>query len=153
MVTIDAAAITTVRQLAAHVTPSFDEREDTDVGLPTVDLRLVEPTGGGGGLLEIGEVSVKLPPSQLELLGVLARRMTSDEHQPPQVRGFVRSSELIASISWDAKDPDDNHLRQLIRRLRRTLVKANFGDLIESRHSFGYRLRVIPRAADDQGPP
>jgi hypothetical protein len=29
--------------------------------------------------------------------------------------------------------------------VRRSLIKAQVGDLVESRHRFGYRLRVIPR--------
>ena len=30
------------------------------------------------------------------------------------------------------------------RRMRRALGRAGIGDIVESRHGFGYRLRVIP---------
>ena len=36
-------------------------------------------------------------------------------------------------------------VKQLVRRVRRALIKSEIGDLIESRHRFGYRLRAIPR--------
>jgi hypothetical protein len=126
--------------------PNFVEREITDVGLPTMPLKLAEPTGGGGGVLEIGSVSIQLSTNQTELISVLAKRMLDEAHQPSQVRGFVRTSELLGTLSWDTRDPDDNHVKQLIRRLRRLLIREGLGDLIESRHRFGYRLRLIPAA-------
>jgi pSer/pThr/pTyr-binding forkhead associated (FHA) protein len=160
-VEVDPAVITTIRSVQrlsltfpepehrtveTQVTgvPVFVEREDTDVGLPTIPMRLAEPTGGGGGVLEIGRVSVQLSANQAELIGLLARRMLEEAHQPAQVRGFVRTSELLGSLSWDTHEPDDNHVKQLIRRARRLLMRAGLGDLIESRHRFGYRLRLIP---------
>jgi pSer/pThr/pTyr-binding forkhead associated (FHA) protein len=154
-VEVDPGAITTARsrgtapdQTTESPVPDmlpYIEREDTDVGLPAVELRLIEPTGGGGGYLELGGTRVQLTPSQLELVAILARRMREEADQPSQVRGFVRSSELIATLSWDTHDPDENHVKQLVRRVRRLLVRDGVGELIESRHRFGYRLRVIPR--------
>ncbi len=132
-----------VEELASAV-PTFVERETTDVGLPTLPFKLAEPTGGGGGVLEIGAVSIQLSANQSELLGVLCKRMLDEDQQPSQVRGFVRTSELLGTLSWDTRDPDDNHVKQLIRRLRRLLIREGLGDLIESRQRFGYRLRVIP---------
>lgn len=123
----------------------LDDREDTDVGMPEMELRVVEPTGGGGGLLEIAGAQVQLTATQLELVQLLIRRMADEAHQPGQVRGFVRSSELIGALSWDTREPTENHVKQLVRRVRRTLVRAGVGDLVESRHRFGYRLRVVPR--------
>ena len=70
--------------------------------------------------------------------------MASETDQPDLVRGFVRSSELIAGLSWDTRDPSENHVKQLVRRVRRVLMKSALGDLIESRHRFGYRLRAVP---------
>lgn len=123
----------------------FAEREVTDSGLPLVPLAIVEPTGGGGGVLEIAGVSLQLSQNQVELITTLAKRMRDEAHQPAQVRGFVRSSELISQLSWDTRDPDDTHLKQLVRRARRQLMRAGLGDLIESRQRFGYRLRMIPQ--------
>jgi FHA domain/Transcriptional regulatory protein, C terminal len=121
------------------------EEERTDVGLPVMSFRLHEPTGGGGGLVEVDGKQVQLTTTQFELMALMIRRMAGELHQPELVRGFVRSSELIADLSWDTREPSENHVKQLIRRVRRALIKSEIGDLIESRHRFGYRLRAIPR--------
>lgn len=121
------------------------EEERTDIGLPVLSFKLHEPTGGGGGLLEIDGKQVQLTMTQFELMALMIRRMAGEAHQPELVRGFVRSSELIADLSWDTREPSENHVKQLVRRVRRTLIKSEIGDLIESRHRFGYRLRAIPR--------
>lgn len=135
---------------AAATAPAFpaaptEEEERTDVGLPTLRFKLHEPTGGGGGLIEVDGKQVQLTTTQFELMALMIRRMASEAHQPELVRGFVRSSELIADLSWDTREPSENHVKQLVRRVRRALIKSEIGDLIESRHRFGYRLRAIPR--------
>ncbi len=119
--------------------------ERTDVGLPEMRFRMHEPTGGGGGLIEIDGKQVQLTTTQFELMALMIKRMASERHQPELVRGFVRSSELIADLSWDTREPSENHVKQLVRRVRRALMKSEIGDLIESRHRFGYRLRAIPK--------
>jgi hypothetical protein len=124
----------------------FDD-ETTDVGLPELDFRMHEPTGGGGGVIEVGGKQVQLTATQFELMALMIRRMAAESHQPELVRGFVRSSELIADLSWDTREPTENHVKQLVRRVRRALMKAEIGDLIESRHRFGYRLRAVPRTS------
>ena len=126
-------------------TAEIGDEERTDVGLPTMSFRMHEPTGGGGGLIEADGKQVQLTTTQFELMALMIRRMASESHQPELVRGFVRSSELIADLSWDTREPSENHVKQLVRRVRRALMKAEIGDLIESRHRFGYRLRAIPR--------
>ncbi|MDB4957762.1 MAG: domain containing protein [Myxococcales bacterium] len=147
---------TTIRPVAkAEAAPAdgaaaeeFDEAEErTNVGLPEMRFRLHEPTGGGGGLVEVDGKQVQLTTTQFELISLMIKRMSSEAHQPELVRGFVRSSELIADLSWDTKEPSENHVKQLVRRVRRALMKAEIGDLIESRHRFGYRLRAVPRTA------
>jgi pSer/pThr/pTyr-binding forkhead associated (FHA) protein len=119
--------------------------EGTDVGLPVMSFRMHEPTGGGGGLIEVDGKQVQLTTTQFELMALMIKRMAGELHQPELVRGFVRSSELIADLSWDTREPSENHVKQLVRRVRRALIKCEIGDLIESRHRFGYRLRAIPR--------
>lgn len=125
------------------------EEERTDVGLPIMSFKLHEPTGGGGGFLEIDGKQVQLTMTQFELMALMIKRMASELHQPELVRGFVRSSELVADLSWDTREPSENHVKQLVRRVRRALLKSEIGDLIESRHRFGYRLRAIPREAGE----
>jgi hypothetical protein len=123
----------------------FEEKEErTDVGLPSVSIRMHEPTGGGGGVVEVETKQVQLTTTQFEFFRLLCQRMVEESHQPELVRGFVRSSELVGNLSWDTREPGDNHVKQLVRRVRRALLKADIGDLIESRHRFGYRLRAIP---------
>jgi hypothetical protein len=130
---------------------STDEDDDafgeerTDIGLPEMRFRLHEPTGGGGGLIEVDGKQVQLTTTQFELMALMIKRMATERHQPELVRGFVRSSELIADLSWDTREPSENHVKQLVRRVRRALMKSEIGDLIESRHRFGYRLRAIPK--------
>jgi hypothetical protein len=131
--------------LSAPPAGEFAEDEHTNVGLPIAAIRLHEPTGGGGGLVDVDGKQVQLTATQFELVALLVRRMAEEQHQPDLVRGFVRTSELIADLSWDTRDPGDNHVKQLVRRVRRALIKAEIGDLIESRHRFGYRLRAIPK--------
>jgi DNA-binding winged helix-turn-helix (wHTH) protein len=126
-------------------TNPLGDEEHTDVGLPVMSFKMHEPTGGGGGLIEVDGKQVQLTTTQFELMALMIRRMAGELHQPELVRGFVRSSELIADLSWDTREPSENHVKQLVRRVRRALIKSEIGDLIESRHRFGYRLRAIPR--------
>ena len=130
----------------AQTTDDFEE-ERTDVGLPEMRFRMHEPTGGGGGLIEVDGKQVQLTTTQFELMALMIKRMAAEAHQPELVRGFVRSSELIADLSWDTREPSENHVKQLVRRVRRALIKSEIGDLIESRHRFGYRLRAIPKSS------
>jgi hypothetical protein len=143
---------TTIRPPMARPAPAATSKDDdafgeerTDVGLPEMRFRLHEPTGGGGGLIEVDGKQVQLTTTQFELMALMIKRMAGEASQPDVVRGFVRSSELIADLSWDTREPSENHVKQLVRRVRRALVKSEIGDLIESRHRFGYRLRAIPK--------
>ncbi len=112
--------------------------------LATRTFVFLEPTGGGGGVIEIDGKQVQLTIPQLELVRLLVDRMLSEHDRPDDERGFVHASELM-KLSLDAPEPGVDHVRQLVRRVRRALVKADIGDIIESRHGLGYRLRVVPR--------
>ncbi len=114
-------------------------------GLPVMTFELHEPTGGGGGLVAIDGKRVQLTTPQLELIVVMIERMGVEGALPELERGFVSSSELMTTVSWDVPDPGDDHVRQLVRRVRRLLRTAGIDDLIESRHGLGYRLRATPR--------
>lgn len=89
----------------------------------------------------IEHVRARLSPCQLQLVEVLTRRMLAEQDRPAPVRGFVRSSELLGTLSWDTAAPVDSHIKQLVRRVRRRLTQLGFADMIEARHGFGYRLR------------
>ncbi|MDX2088186.1 MAG: FHA domain-containing protein [Kofleriaceae bacterium] len=129
--------------LNAAPTQTVPDPPKTPRGLP---ITFIESTGGGGGIIEIAHVRARLSPCQLELVEILARRMLAEKDQPAPVRGFVRSSELLGTLSWDTSTPVDSHIKQLVRRVRRRLMELGFGDMIEARHGFGYRLRWEPGA-------
>ena len=135
----------TMQTGASFAVEQVADEDRTDVGLPVMSFKMHEPTGGGGGLIEVDGKQVQLTTTQFELMALMIKRMAGELHQPELVRGFVRSSELIADLSWDTREPSENHVKQLVRRVRRALIKCEIGDLIESRHRFGYRLRAIPR--------
>jgi hypothetical protein len=117
----------------------------TRTGRPTMAFRFHEPTGGGGGVIEIDGKQLQLTIAQLELLHALVDRMLADEGiGDDDDRGFVQVSALV-HLSLNTAMPGVEHVRQVIRRLRRAFIKAGIGDLIESRHGLGYRLRVLPR--------
>jgi pSer/pThr/pTyr-binding forkhead associated (FHA) protein len=107
-------------------------------------LSLIGPTPGGGGVVERGNVQVQLGSTQFALLRLLAERFLADQEKPAEVRGFVRTIELIAELPWDSAHPDDNHAKQMVRRVRKQLERLGGPELIESRHGFGYRLTSAP---------
>ena len=106
-------------------------------------LRIV-PSASGAGLIENGATSITLGSTQFALLELLAARRREERDRPPEVRGFVRTVELLSSLPWDTSHPEDNHVKQVVRRVRRALERAGFEDAIESRHGLGYRLLVDP---------
>lgn len=115
-----------------------------DLAMRTLAMRLHEPTGGGGGVVEIDGKQVQLTTPQFELVSLLVARMTQESGLAEDARGFVKPTELMMKLSWDSQEPNDDHVRQLVRRVRRLLRKADLDELIESRPRTGYRLRVIP---------
>ncbi|MFT3695915.1 MAG: FHA domain-containing protein [Kofleriaceae bacterium] len=119
--------------------------DQTFMGLPTISLQLLEAPSGGGGYLEIANTQIQLTDTQFEMLRTLARRAAAESNVPAIVRGFVPSGQLIADLPWDSSSPTENHLKQLVRRVRRLLDEVRLGTLIESRRGFGYRLRAVPR--------
>jgi hypothetical protein len=110
---------------------------------PTVPFSLQVPRGGGAGVAVIAGKQVALTTPQYELMSLLAARMISDAGKPDDERGYVPMAELL-KLSLDVPDPGEDHVRQLVRRVRKALLKAELGDLIEAKRGVGYRLRVIP---------
>lgn len=120
----------------------------THAGLPQLGFKLVEAPAGGGGFLEAVGERLWLTDAQLAMLRLLSDRMAAQADQPSLLRGYVPSGQLIAELPWDSTAPDENHLKQLVRRIRRALDGIRLGGIIESRRGFGYRLRVIPIDSD-----
>jgi len=145
---VEAGAAATVRpeqqQAALPPLDDFETEEPTCAGMPAVELVFVEAPSGGGGYLTAGGNQVRLTDTQFAMMLTMAQRMAAEAAVAPVVRGFVPSGQLIADLPWDAHDPDEGHLKQLVRRTRKALEASRCGDLIESRRGFGYRLRVMP---------
>ncbi|MEM9192908.1 MAG: FHA domain-containing protein [Myxococcota bacterium] len=114
---------------------SYRDESELDI------LSLLEPAAGGGGVLEYRGKQVQIGVTQVSIIRSLAERASEDTLAPEEVRGFVPSTVLLATSDWDAKHPNDNHLKQAIRRLRRSLERIELHEAIESRQRFGYRLR------------
>jgi hypothetical protein len=125
--------------------------ESTFAGLPSIEMRFLEAPSGGGGYLELAGQQLQLTDTQFAMLLTLARRMASESEVAPIIRGFVPSGQLIADLPWDTPNPGENHLKQLIRRVRALLDSVSLGTLIESRRGFGYRLRAVPRMPFERG--
>lgn len=102
-----------------------------------ITLELREPTGGGGGVAIIDGTLVSVTLPQLELLQILYERAQQGGD------GFVHPNELIRRLSLDSTDPNEDHIRQLVRRLRRVLYNAGVIGLIESGYGVGYRLALV----------
>jgi pSer/pThr/pTyr-binding forkhead associated (FHA) protein len=107
-------------------------------------LRLSPPTNEGAGLVGHGDATISLGSTQFALLRLLAERYLASRGESEELRGFVRSVELIANLPWNTAHPEDNHVKQQVRRVRRALERLGLPNAIESRHGFGYRLRVPP---------
>ncbi|HEY5945866.1 MAG TPA: FHA domain-containing protein [Kofleriaceae bacterium] len=131
--------------------PRLDQRFDIptyrlpkEQGLPEVSISMQVPSGGGGAVAVINGKRVQLTTPQYELLDLLAHRMRAEAGKPEATRGFVALTALLR-LSLEVADPGEQHVRQLVYRVRRALVSAGVGDMIEVRRGVGYRLRVVPK--------
>jgi hypothetical protein len=102
-----------------------------------ISIELREPLGGGGGIAVIDGKQVGLTLAQFELVALLYARARTD------CDAFVHVNELAKTLSLDAVEPNEDNVRQLVRRLRRVLFKAGISGLIESRYGQGYRLTLV----------
>lgn len=138
----------------AESAPRFDQRYDvptyrissrkrTEHGIPELPMKLHVPSGGGAAFAVIDGKRIQLTTPQSELLELLAKRMGDQAGKPDDERGFVAISELLR-LSLDVADPGEQHVRQLVYRVRRALISAGVGDIIDVRRGVGYRLRVLP---------
>lgn len=106
------------------------------------ELRLSAVTTEGNGFVSHGDLTIPLGSTQFALLRLLAERYAAGAGDGDEVRGFVRSIDLIANLPWNTPHPEDNHVKQQVRRVRRALERLGLPNAIESRHGFGYRLRT-----------
>ncbi len=119
--------------------------EVTDLNdVESVAIEIIEATGSGGGFVDVAGTQIQISMVQLELMKLLLKRMERDRVRPAAVRGYLHSSEILAEVSWDTAHPSDNHVKQLVRRLRRSLARSGRDNLVESQQGLGYRLSVRP---------
>lgn len=118
---------------------------------PEPTLLLLGQVSGGGGIVEYQGTYVQLGPSQYSLVVHLASLWASETSQDATMRGYARSIDLIHSLPWDTPYPEDNNVKQLVRRVRRAFQKLDAPNPIESRHGFGYRLSLPSLVQDTQG--
>jgi pSer/pThr/pTyr-binding forkhead associated (FHA) protein len=109
-----------------------------------IQLVLHKPTTEGAGVVTFGDETVTLGSTQFALLTLLAERYLETKTDSAETRGYVRSIELIAGLPWNTAHPEDNHVKQQVRRIRRAFERIGVPDVIESKHGFGYRLRLPP---------
>ncbi|MBA3503318.1 MAG: FHA domain-containing protein [Deltaproteobacteria bacterium] len=118
----------------------LETRELPRIPVKDRTLELREPTGGGGGVAIVDGKPIQLTLPQFELVSILYQRSLVSEHD--SIRGFVHPTELIRSLSLESAVPSEDHVRQLVRRLRRVFFKVGIENMIESRYGAGYRLRL-----------
>lgn len=119
------------------------KRKRTEHGIDQLPISLHVPSGGGAAFAVIDGRRIPLTTPQYELLSLLVERMKKTATHADEERGFVKMNELLR-LSLDVPDPGEQHVRQLVYRVRRALINAGVGDLIDVRRGVGYRLRVLP---------
>lgn len=132
------------RAAEAGETRAIDPMPDVSE-LPLAIMELQQPTGGGVGIAVIDGKRLELTLPQYELIVRLVDRMLAGADEPIETRGFLRAAELASVLSLDATKPDEDNIRQLVRRVRRACARAGIRSLIETRYAMGYRLTITPR--------
>jgi hypothetical protein len=130
---------------AHHVTRSL--RETVRVGAAHdvwQELQLEAPASGEGGVVGFRGRTLRLGITQYALLELLTTRHREQADLGAELRGFVRAIDILAHVPWDTPHPEDDNVKQLVRRLRRSLASVGLDQAIESRHGFGYRLVASP---------
>lgn len=130
------------------VRPVPNEGESTHSDLPRFHFRLIEAPDGLSGFFEARGDCVKLTQIQFRFLQLLCDRMVNQSDVHSLARGYVSSELLLSDLPWDSTNPDENHLKQLVRRIRRIFDGVGLGGVIESQRGLGYRLGFIPTVAE-----
>ncbi len=133
------------RSLEPEDANEFSEPLTTGVGTPELAIAFAEPTGGGGGLVTIAGRQIQLSTAQFELMQLLVTRMAEEATKDHSIRGFIRTSELMVVLSFETTSPNEQQVKQIVRRMRRMFCREGVGNLIEARPRFGYRLAVVPK--------
>lgn len=118
-------------------------------------VHIIEAPSGGGGYLYLRDAYVQITQLQLSFLRMLISRRQLEDHAPAEHRGFVDTKALLVGLPWECRQPTENHVKQLVRRMRDLLADAGVDDLLESRRGVGYRLCwdvfAVGRSATSRG--
>lgn len=121
---------------------------EVDLPLPSERGVLLSAASGGGGIASWGDQRLQLTELELALLFLLQCRRRKEHELPEETRGYIRSSELLASgLPFEVRSgPTHNNLRGLVRRIRDKTERAGWPNLVEGRQNMGYRLADVDAA-------
>jgi len=83
---------------------------------------------------------LSLTPMEFELLHALGQRALAVEDSPSQLSRCVAAKELARSLPFQSRYASDENVRQLVRRLRKSLQRIGVDDLIDTVPGRGYSV-------------
>jgi pSer/pThr/pTyr-binding forkhead associated (FHA) protein len=96
---------------------------------------LLSRAAGAEGWKEDG-----LPPLEFQLLRVLCVRAVEEATSPAAVRGCVATKQLARDLPFQAQYPDEENVRQVVRRLRGALAGVGADGILAVVPGRGYYL-------------
>lgn len=128
---------------AAHATRlTLTHRENPrTIVLITQTARTTEPRIGLALACDHADADwadLALSPMEFELLSVLAERCAETRTEPSTYARCVSSRELARALPFQSAYPSDENVRQLVRRLRKSLARFGVEDLIDTVQGRGY---------------
>jgi pSer/pThr/pTyr-binding forkhead associated (FHA) protein len=107
------------------------------LGAPSVDADT------GGALLYRDTAGtawseLSLPPLEFHLLRALCARAIADGTSPSRSRGCVPTKQLARDLPFQSRYANEENVRQVVRRLRATLVRIGADALVEALPGRGY---------------
>lgn len=119
-----------------------------------LELCLVGTTDqvAGGALLTRKEgaeswVERGLPPLEYQLLRALCVRAVEEVASPSSVRGCVATRQLARDLPFQSRHPDEENVRQVVRRLRTMLGELGVDGMLAVAPGRGYYLACPVSAA------
>ena len=96
-------------------------------------------------LVLVGDSELTLTSLEASFLLALQAKRDRDRREesiPDDVKGFLSTDALLRKLPFGTKYPEAQHLKDLIRRIRRRFSDVGVRDSIEGRRNVGYRLVV-----------
>lgn len=102
------------------------------------ELRLVGTAEGGVVMKNGGER--RLPQVEFQLFRILCARAVAETSSPSTIRGCVSTAQLAADLPFQTRYPNDENVRQAVRRLRTALAEVGINGIIDVQPGRGYFL-------------